>query len=125
MKWYDPAWNSHSWRVSPEILNSSDQVKRKLLRGYCDADGSPIFNKRRRQPLVKIESVNHEGLLDVNRVFHELGYNTHVWRESKTRETWGLYITRIRELRRFRREIAFSIRRKQSRLLEILTLKQQ
>ena len=125
MNWYDSAWNSHSWRVPAETFDSSDQVKRKLLRGYCDADGSPIFNKSRRQPLIKIESVNHKVLLDVNRVFHELGYNTHVWRESKTRKTWGLYITRIGELRRFRQEIGFSITRKQSRLLEILTLKQQ
>jgi intein/homing endonuclease len=123
MNWYDSAWNSHSWRVPAEIFDSSDQVKRKLLRGYCDADGSPIFNKSRRQPLIKVESVNHEGLLDVNRVFHDLGYVTHVWRESKIRKTWGLYIIRINELFRFQQEIGFSIKRKQYRLTEILTFR--
>lgn len=94
-----------------------------MLRGYCDADGSPIFNKSRKQPLIKIESVNYEGLLNVSRTFRELGYSIHVWRESRTRKTWGLYITHLEELQRFQREIGFSITRKQSRLTEIIALK--
>jgi intein-encoded DNA endonuclease-like protein len=113
----------HNWQVHREVYSASDQVKIGLLRGYCDADGSPIFNRSRKQPLIKIESVNHDGLLDVNGTFHKLGYNSHVWRESKTRRTWALYLTRLEDVRRFHQQIRFSITRKQSRLSDVITLK--
>ncbi len=123
MKWYDPTWNCRTWHVNSEISPASKEVKIGLLRGYCDADGSPIFNKSRQQPLIKIESVKHTGLVEINRLFQELDYNTHVWRESKTRETWGLYVTCFEDIQRFHQEIGFSIARKQLRLSEIINLK--
>ena len=123
MRWFDPSWNCYNWQVHREVYSASDQVKIGLLRGYCDADGSPIFNRSRKQPLIKIESVNHDGLLDVNGIFHKLGYNSHVWRESKTRRTWGLYLTRLEDVRRFHQQIRFSITRKQSRLSDVISLK--
>jgi len=119
-KWYYPSWDCHTWRVNSEIFSASKEAKIGLLRGYCDADGSPVFNRSRKQPIIKIESVNCDGLLEINCIFQELGYISHVWRESKTRGTWGLYITRLGDIQRFYKEIGFSIARKQFRLSEIL-----
>jgi len=123
MNWYDPSWDCHTWRVNPQILVASNEAKLGLLRGYCDADGSPVFNKSRQQPLIKIESVNHDGLQEIDRIFQQLGYTSHLWRESKTRGSWGLYLTRFEDIQRFYQEIGFSITRKQTRLSEIINLK--
>ncbi len=123
MKWYDPTWDCHTWCVQPEILSATNEAKIGLLRGYSDADGSPVFNKSRKQPLIKIESVNYTGLRGICDIFKQLGYNSHLWRESKTRGTWGLYLTHFEDIQRFYQEIKFSITRKQSRLSEVMVLK--
>ena len=68
MRWYDPSWDCHTWRVHPEIFSAPNEAKIGLLRGYCDADGSPVVNKSRKQPLIKIESVNHDGLQEIDRI---------------------------------------------------------
>jgi len=122
MKWDDPSWDCHTWRVHSDIFTAPDEAKIGLLRGYCDADGSPVYNKSRKQPLIKIESVNHTGLQEINHIFQDLGYTSHLWRESKTRGTWGLYLTRLEDIQKFSQEIGFSISRKQARLLNCLSL---
>ena len=109
--------------VHPELLAGSNEVKKGLIRGYCDADGSPVYNKSRKQPLIKIESVNFSGLLSINNVFQQLDYNSHLWRESKTRGSWGLYLTRLQDVERYYQEIGFKIQRKHSRLAKIIELK--
>jgi intein/homing endonuclease len=83
INWYDPAWACYAWRVHPELFGASNEVKKSLIRGYCDADGSPVYSKGRKQPLIKIESVNYTGLLAINQVFNSLDYNSHLWKESK------------------------------------------
>jgi intein/homing endonuclease len=120
MNWYGSLWDCYTWRVHPQLFESSNEVKASLIRGYCDADGSPIYNKSRKQPLIKIESVNYKGLQEINSVFQQLSYDSHLWKESKTRGTWGVYLTKRSDIERYFREIGFGVKRKQLRIAEIL-----
>ncbi|MCL4429149.1 MAG: hypothetical protein M1167_00195 [Chloroflexi bacterium] len=123
MNWYDSTWDCHTWRVHPDFFDAQNEVKESLIRGYCDADGAPIFNKSRKQPLIKIESVNFTGIEEINRAFQQLGYSSHLWRESKTRGTWAVYLTKLRDIERYYQEIGFSMQRKYLRLAEVIDLK--
>jgi intein/homing endonuclease len=120
MNWYDPKWDCYTWQVNQEIFSHSNDAKKGLIRGYCDADGSPVFNKSREQALIKMESVNFTGLQGINSIFQQLGYKPNLWKENKTRETWAVYLTKLSDIKRYFQEIGFSINRKQLRLLEML-----
>lgn len=67
MRWFDPSWNCYNWQVHLEVYAASDQVKIGLLRGYCDADGSPVFNRGRKRALVHASQIIWTNLFGLRR----------------------------------------------------------
>lgn len=114
--YYKPEWNARTWRLSPEIFESSPRAKKSLVRGYFDADGYPYYNEARRQVLIQVNSVNLRGLQDMRRLLCSLGYHPGLYKRYKAKDVWEITIHRNAEVVRFYDEIGFSINRKQSRL---------
>jgi hypothetical protein len=119
-RYYDPSWNARKWRINPELLGSSAEVRRRFARGYFDADGYPYFSKSRKKVLVQINSVNLKGLTDMRHLLRSLDYHPGLYRRYKKRNVWEVTIQRKSEVIRFLGEIGFSIRRKQQKLIRMM-----
>jgi len=122
-RYYDPTWNARKWRISPVLLRSPTDIRRRFARGYFDADGYPYYNKSRDKVLVQINSVNRNGLTDMRELLRSLGYNPGLYKRYKNRSVWEITIQRKSEVIRFANDIGFSIQRKQEKLRNMLRSK--
>ncbi len=79
---------------------------------------NPSKTSRQGNPAIKIEPPNHQGPLEINEVFQDLGYNSAV-KEPASPETWELHLADKNDLERFSLEIAFRRTQKQAALNQL------
>jgi len=114
-QYYSLSWDCYSWRIPEIILDSDDMVKRRLLRGYFDAEG---YSKRMPR-CVEAVSVNKKGLSDMQLLLKSIGIHSKIY-ESRSPSAWRLRISCQKNLLLFRDLINFSIARKSLQLNIVL-----
>lgn len=118
MPYFDPAWRSNTWQVAPAVFEAQTKVIEGLLRGYMDADGFVHISNTRG---LRVESVNKNGLLDIQVLLAKLGIKSRIY-PRRTRRAWALQISRKHNVSTYRKLVGFSLAHKTQALNAICNL---
>lgn len=114
---YNEKCKTKEWRVPKEVINGNDKIKGFYLRGLFDSEGHISNNLHN----IEFVSTNFNALKDLKKLLDCLKINYNVsFRTCKIKDyTFNGYKIRIfnlYNLLNFKKEIGFSIKRKQKRL---------
>jgi intein/homing endonuclease len=112
-----PEWRSYNWQVPNAVKEANTKVISLFLRGLFDAEGTV------GSYYVSMAIKNYGALLEVKKLLEKLDIYSYLVPWKTRPQFWTLYITRERNLKRYRELIGFEIKRKQIKLDEIITNK--
>lgn len=113
-------FKTEKWSIPSEIKNGKDELKCALARGIFDSEGYSTYSGRARR--VELEMKNRDGIVELKNILEELGVYSQVEQSGK-KEKKDTYLLRIydrKSIERFKREVGFSIQRKQDALVDLL-----
>jgi hypothetical protein len=121
LPYFDPVWRSRTWQVASAFFEAQNKIVEGLLRGYMDADGFVHTSNTRG---VRVESVNKNGLLDIQVLFAKLGIESTIY-PRRSRRAWTLQISRKYNVSSYRRLVGFSLNHKAQALNAICSIYEQ
>lgn len=102
------------------IMNGNKQIKRFFLRGLADTDMTLVFKRAGKDvlhyPVIKLGTPNKNLVLDVKKVFEDIGFRPSICcgmksYHTKTKKTYvtnGIYLTGKSNLNKWIEEIGFN-----------------
>jgi len=111
-------YGAEVWHV-PAILYDDGlrEDKVRALQGYFDAEGCPFYGVKRGDRRVEVGSKNKKGLMQVQDLLFSLDISSKLYRD---RSWWKLRVSGRENIQKFRDLINFTIKRKETRLEEII-----
>ena len=98
---------SEKWSVPPEILNSTNQMKREFLRAFFDDEGTITNNE------IRLYSINEQGIVQIKTLLEEFHIFSCIRKGyGKKRNVFGLVIKDIKSIKNFHEKIGFNINKK-------------
>jgi len=108
----------YHWQV-PSFLDTMD-AQRGFLQGIFDAEGSVIFNKKQvSMSYIQIASKHKSNLLEIEQLLKKFGIEGCCF--TKVGAVWGLRFWGRRNLLLFATRIGFRLKKKQDKLLKLLS----
>ena len=103
---------SRKWLVPIQIMNSSKEIKKEFLKALYDDEGSVI--PQGKQVILRLYSVNLDGLIGVQKLLDEFNINTKIQVGFGSKR--NVYSVTTKDLNIFYKEIGFYCLRKQEKL---------
>lgn len=112
------SYYSKNWKINSELLNSSKEIKREFLKTFFDDEGS--VTKEGKRGIIKLYSINLEGLKQIQRILLEFNIQTKI--NSGYGCKRNVYAVLIKDLNLFYKEIGFNLNRKQEKLKRFIKI---
>ena len=96
-------------------MNSNKKKKKEFLRALFDDEGSII--KERNRGIIKLYSINSEGLGQIQNILLEFDISTKLYPGYGLKR--NVYALIVRDLELFNKQIGFGLKRKQDKLNEL------
>ncbi len=105
-------FRSSTWYVPSQIFSADLSIKREFLRALFDDEGTVV--RDRKQRVVRLYSINLNGLLQIQRILQEFDMESRITPGyGFKRNVFGLI---PKDTKRFAEKIGFNLSRKQSLL---------
>ncbi|MEM5772741.1 MAG: LAGLIDADG family homing endonuclease [Candidatus Aenigmatarchaeota archaeon] len=115
-------FNSYVWRVPQEIIKNNDKlIISSFLKGFFDSEGSVDISNR----AIEATSSNKNGLEDIRFLLSKFGIFTKIELAKKGRKLYKIRFSFSNYLEIFRKEIGFTIKRKEYALDKIIKNKKK
>jgi len=113
-------FRSKNWTVPTQILNARKDIQKEFIRAFYDDEGSVIVKRHE----IRLYSINKKGLEQIKDMLKKFNIKTKiVGGYGKRRNVHSLTINKIKDIKIFKEEIEFGLKRKQGKLLKILSTK--
>ncbi|MDP7180285.1 MAG: LAGLIDADG family homing endonuclease [Candidatus Woesearchaeota archaeon] len=106
---------SKDWKINDLLMNSNNEIKKEFLRALFDDEGSII--KERNRGIIKLYSINSEGLGQIQNILLEFDISTKLYPGYGLKR--NVYALIVRDLELFNKQIGFGLKRKQDKLNEL------
>ncbi len=104
---------SKDWTLKLEFLKSNKIVKKEFLKALFDDEGSVKSGYE-----IALYSINKNGLLQIQEILKEFGVQTKINPGYGAKR--NVYAIIIKDFKKFKKEIGFSLKRKQEKLNRLI-----